>query len=100
MITLPVVLSISALMFAAGLFMVLSRTNMVAMLMGIELLLNAGALNFAAFAFFGGNVEGYVMALFIIALAAMESVAALAIIFTIFRSFRTANVDRASALRG
>ncbi|MEE3302429.1 MAG: NADH-quinone oxidoreductase subunit NuoK, partial [Candidatus Neomarinimicrobiota bacterium] len=64
-------LLVSAILFSLGLFGVVTRRNGVAVLMGVELILNAANLNFLAFARFGGmNMSGHVYALFVIVLAA------------------------------
>ena len=76
---------------------VITRRNGVAVLMGVELILNSANINFLAFARFGGmNITGHVYALFVIVLAAAEAAVALAIIINIFK---TINVDDVSQLR-
>ena len=70
-------LVISSILFSLGLFGVVTRRNGVAVLMGVELILNAANLNFLAFARFGGmNMSGHVYALFVIVLAAAEAAVA------------------------
>ena len=65
---------ISAILFSLGLFGVITRRNGVAVLMGVELILNSANVNFLAFARFGGmNMSGHVYALFVIVLAAAEA---------------------------
>ncbi len=98
--SLPTFLTIGAVLFILGLYIVMVRKNMIAILMGIELILNGCALNFAAFAFFNKNhIDGQVMVLFIIVLAALEAVVAFAIILSIFRYFKTVSIDRATSLK-
>ena len=93
-------LFISVVLFSLGLFGVITRRNGVAVLMGIELILNAANLNFLAFARFGGmNMAGHVYALFVIVLAAAEAAVALAIIINIFNNYNTINVDEVSGLK-
>ena len=71
-------LVISSILFSLGIFGVVTRRNGVAVLMGVELILNAANLNFLAFARFGGmNMSGHVYALFVIVLAAAEAAVAL-----------------------
>ena len=78
-----------------GLLTVATRRNAVAILMGVELILNAAALNFVAFAHFvAGAVGGMVFALFIIVLAAAEAAIALAIVLAIFRHFHSIDAQR------
>ena len=93
-------LFVSVILFSLGLFGVITRRNGVAVLMGVELILNAANLNFLAFARFGGmNMAGHVYALFVIVLAAAEAAVALAIIINIFINYKTINVDEVSELK-
>ncbi len=99
-IGLPHYLTVSAVLFALGLITVATRRNVVAILMGVELLLNAAAINFVAFSHFvHGAVAGQVFALFIVVLAASEAVIALAIVLTLFRNFRTVDAAATATLR-
>ncbi len=87
-------LFIAAILFSLGLFGVITRRNGVAVLMGIELILNAANLNFLAFAKYGGmNIVGHIFALFVIIMAAAEAAVALAIIINIYNNFRTIHMD-------
>ena len=93
-------LILSATLFALGLFTVATRRNAVAILMGVELLLNAAALNFVAYSqHVEGGVGGQVFAVFIIVLAAAEAAIALAIVLAIFRQFRSIDAHETSTLR-
>lgn len=95
------VLLVTALLFAGGIVAVLSRQNIVAILMGIELMLNASALNVVAFsAFHGSVVEGQIVALFIIALAASEAAVAFGILINHYRNSKSVLIDDAASLRG
>ena len=83
-----------------GLFAIITRRNAIAVLMGIELILNAANLNFIAFARFGGmNFSGHIFALFVIVLAAAEVAVALAIIINLYQNFNSINVDEAQQLK-
>ncbi|MBT7516020.1 MAG: NADH-quinone oxidoreductase subunit NuoK, partial [Candidatus Marinimicrobia bacterium] len=83
-----------------GVFGVMTRRNGIAVLMGVELILNAANINFVAFSRFGGmNLEGHIFALFVIVLAAAEAAVALAIVINIYNNFNSINVDEASALK-
>jgi len=94
-------LLVSAMLFAAGLYTVLTRRNAVSILMGVELILNAANVNFVAFARHGGiGIRGDVFVVFTIVLAAAEAAVALAIILGIYRNFGTTDVDRTDALNG
>jgi NADH-quinone oxidoreductase subunit K len=101
MIGLTHFLVIGALLFALGMYTVLSRRNAIAILMGVELILNAGALNFAAFArFVEGGVEGYVFSVFVIVLAAAEAAVAMAIVLAIYQNLQNIRVDKLDSLQG
>ena len=91
---------ISATLFSLGLFAVITRRNAVAVLMGVELILNSANLNFLAFSRFGGmNFNGHVFALFVIIMAAAEAAVALAIIINLYNNYQSINVDEASQLK-
>jgi len=93
-------LVLSAIMFSLGIFTVLSRRHVIVMLMGTELILNAAALNFVAFGrFVGGGLNGQLLSLFVIVLAAAEAAVALAIVISMFRNFNTVRVDQVDRLR-
>ena len=93
-------LIISAILFSLGLFSVITRRNGVAVLMSVELILNAANINFVAFARFGGmDFSGHVFSLFVIILAAAEAAVALAIILNIFNNLGTVNIDEANQLK-
>ena len=79
---LQIYLLLSSLLFSLGIYAVISRRNAVAILMGIELILNSASINFVAFNRFGGmdNLEGHIFTIFIIVLAAAEAAVALAFI--------------------
>lgn len=93
-------LLISAILFSLGLYCVVTRRNAILVLMGIELILNAANINFIAFSRFGGyRLDGQMVAVFVIILAAAEAAVALAIVLNIYRRFNTVNVDEISKLR-
>lgn len=94
-------LAVAAILFTLGVFGVLSRRNAVHILMSVELMLNAVAVNFVAFAVYtdGELFRGLIFALFVIAIAAAEVGLALAIIIRLFRYHATANVDEVSQLK-
>ena len=97
---LQVYLTLAAVLFSLGMFAVITRRNAIAVLMGIELILNAANLNFIAFARFGGmNITGHIFALFVIVLAAAEVAVALTIIINIYQNFNSINVDEAQQLK-
>jgi NADH-quinone oxidoreductase subunit K len=93
-------LVISAILFSLGLFGVITRRNAIMVLMGIELILNSANINFVAFSRYGTlNLDGQVIAVFVIILAAAEAAIALAIVLNIYQKFNTVNVDEVSALK-
>lgn len=90
---------LSCLLFAIGSATVLLRRNAIVVFMGIELMLNATNLAFVTFARMQGTLDGQVVALFVMLVAAAEVVVGLAIIMSIFRARRSASVDDANLLR-
>ncbi len=100
-VTLTHYLVIAALLFSLGLFAVMTRRNAIAVLMGIELILNAANINFVAFSKYSdGGLSGQVFAVFVIVLAAAEAAVALAIVLALYYNLRTVYVDEADTLRG
>ncbi|NHZ87284.1 MAG: NADH-quinone oxidoreductase subunit NuoK [Planctomycetia bacterium] len=98
--SLQIYLTLATILFSLGMFAVITRRNAIAVLMGIELILNAANLNFIAFARFGGmNISGHIFALFVIVLAAAEVAVALAIIINLYQNFNSINVDEAQQLK-
>lgn len=94
-------LTVSALLFSMGILCIVTRRNAVAVLMGVELMLNAANLNFVAFARFGhAQIDGQVFAIFSIVMAAAEVAVALALVLNIYRNIRTIDVDEAHTLKG
>ena len=96
-------LLLSALLFSIGLAGALTRRNAILVLIGIELMLNAANLNFIAFWRYGPNPEaqtGVMFVLFAIAIAAAEAAVGLALIISIYRHYKTTNVDDVNDLKG
>ena len=90
---------LATILFAIGGATVLTRRNAIIVFMGVELMLNATNLVFVTFARIHGNLDGQVLALFVMVVAAAEVVVGLAIIMAIFRSRRSASVDDANLLK-
>ena len=86
-------------LFVIGAAVVLTRRNAIIVFMGVELMLNSANLAFVTFARMNGNLDGQVIALFVMVVAAAEVVVGLAIIMAIFRSRRSASVDDANLLK-
>lgn len=86
---------LSALLFFIGVFGFVTRRNLIAMLISIELVLNAVDINFAAFnrLLFPGELEGFFMTLFSIGVSAAESAVAIAIIINVYRNFHSDQVN-------
>jgi NADH:ubiquinone oxidoreductase subunit K len=93
--TLEAYLALSAILFAIGTFGFLARRNAIAMLMSIELMLNAVNLSIVAFGAFIPTLNGdaAVIALMVMAVAAAEATVGLAIVIAIYRNRRTPLVD-------
>ena len=98
--SLTAYLTLAALVFAIGLFGVLTRRNAIGILLGIELMLNAVNINLVAFARYHGDLLGLVFTLFTIAITVAEVAVGLAIVIVIFRVRRTVEADRLDLLRG
>ncbi|WP_347350501.1 NADH-quinone oxidoreductase subunit NuoK [Intrasporangium sp.] len=90
---------LSMLLFAIGGVTVLVRRNAIIVFMGVELMLNAANLSLVTFSRMHGDLDGQVMALFVMVVAAAEVVVGLAIIMAIFRARRSASVDDANLLK-
>lgn len=82
--------AVSAALFALGIVAIVVRRNVLYVLMGIEMILNAANINFVAFARYNGNsLDGQMFAIFVIILAAAEAAVALAIVLNVFRLFES-----------
>ena len=93
-------LTLAALVFAIGLFGVLTRRNAVGILLGIELMLNAVNINLVTFARFRADLAGLIFTLFTISITVAEVAVGLAIVIVIFRVRRTVEADHLDLLRG
>jgi NADH-quinone oxidoreductase subunit K len=92
-------LALGALLFSLGVVGVLTRRNSILVFMSIELMLNAVNLTLVTFARMNGNLDGQVLAFFVIIVAAAEVVVGLAIIMSIFRRKASASVDDAKTMK-
>jgi NADH-quinone oxidoreductase subunit K len=99
-VPLQAYLVLAAVVFAIGLFGVLTRRNAVGILLGIELMLNAVNINLVAFARARADVAGVVFTMFTIAITVAEVAVGLALIIAIFRVRRTIEADHLDLLRG
>jgi len=98
-------LAVGAVLFVAGIACMMTKRNALGVLMGVELVLNGANVNFVAF---GSDylrpqslgLDGHLMALFVIVLAAAEAAVALAIVLNFYNSRASIDVDRADHLKG
>jgi NADH-quinone oxidoreductase subunit K len=100
-ITLPMVLTLSGILFAisvAGIFV--NRKNVILLLMCIELMLLSVNFNFIAFSRFLGDLSGQIFVFFILTVAAAESAIGLAILVVLFRERKTINVEELDTMKG
>ena len=100
-LALPHFVLLSAFLFAVGVACLLTKRNAIGLLMGVELVLNAGNLNLVAAARFWPDfrLEGQAFAVLVIVLAAAEAAVALAIFLHLYNTHATVNVDDANDLR-
>lgn len=104
-VSIPHYMLVGALMFVCGVLCMAIKRNALGVLMGIELVLNGANINFIAFgsSFFRSEnlgVDGHVIALFVIVLAAAEAAVALAIALNFYNNHASIDVDRAEDLKG
>lgn len=95
-------LIVAAGLFAIGLYGVLARRSLIAVLIAVELMLNAAGINFMAFNRFlaPDPAVGQIFTLFIMAVAAAEAAIALSIIIAVYRKLKSINVEQVNELRG
>ncbi len=93
-------LALSAIVFAIGVIGVIVRRNLIIIMMSIELMLNAVNLAFVAFSRAHGSMDGQVIVLFIMTVAAAEAVVGLAIIITLFRQRQSLDPREMQLLKG
>lgn len=88
-------------MFVAGVYGFVTRKNMIALLISLELMLNSADLNFVIFNRFlyPGSLEGMVFTLFAIAIAAAETAIAIAIIVNIYRKLHSTEIDEVDKMK-
>ena len=100
-IPLNYMILLGTVVFFIGLVGVIIRRNLITMLMGVELMLNAVNINFTAFNhyLYPHRLEGHFFALFVIAIAAAEAAVAIALIINIYRKFGTVSVDDVDELK-
>lgn len=101
MIPMELYLVVSTLMFFIGIYGFISRKNMIAMLISLELVLNAVEINFAVFNryLYPESMEGMFFTLFGIAITAAETAVAIAIIINVYRSIGSVNVRNINKMK-
>ena len=98
---LPHYLAVAAILFTIGMLGIfLNRRNIIIILMSVELILLAVNINFVAFSAYLHNVQGQIMAMFVLTVAAAEAAVGLAILVTFFRNRGDIAVDDASMMKG
>lgn len=99
-IGLPHYIALSGIIFSLGMIAVLMRKNVIVMLMGVELMLNAVNLSFIAFSHASGNLNGHIMVFFVMTIAAAEAGVGLALAVAIYKKFHEVNIRFFEHLRG
>jgi NADH-quinone oxidoreductase subunit K len=99
MITQTHFLVLSAALFMIGIIGVMTRRNVIIILMSMELMLNAVNINLIAFSRQLGDVTGQVFAVFVICVAAAEAAVGLGIILAFYRNKETNNLDEMNLMR-
>jgi NADH:ubiquinone oxidoreductase subunit K len=95
-------LAVAAVLFATGVLAITTRRNAIGVLLGLELMLNAAALQFAAYGRFradGVDIQGQTAAVFIIVVAAAEAAVALALLFAVYRTSKDIDLEKTRELR-
>ena len=93
-------LLLAATLFALGLFGLLTRRNILWMLMSLEIMLNAAALAFVVGGARWAQADGQVMFILVLTLAGAEASVGLALLIQLYRRFRTLDIDAASTMKG
>jgi NADH-quinone oxidoreductase subunit K len=98
-VTLSHYLAVSAMLFVIGVAGVLLRRNLLVVLMSIELMLNAANLAFVTFSRAMGGMDGQIIALFVMTIAAAEVAVGLAIVLVVFRVRESTNIDKINLMK-
>jgi NADH:ubiquinone oxidoreductase subunit K len=94
-------MALAAVLFAIGMFGVLTRRNAIGILMSLELMFNAVNINLVAFNKYirPDELTGQIFALFVIVVAAAEAVVGLAIVLLLYRNWKGINIDRINIMK-
>ena len=90
---------IGTFLFCTGLLIVIIKRNAIFVMIGIELMLNGANVNFVVFSATDQNIQGQMMGIFVVVLAASETVVALAIMLNIFRHFKSLDLKSLNKLK-
>lgn len=100
-VSLNAYLLVGLVLFVCGVLCMTTKRNAIGVLMGVELVLNGANVNFVAFSYYTPlGLDGQLMSLFVIVLAAAEAAVALAIALNFYNNHLTIDVDRANELQG
>jgi NADH-quinone oxidoreductase subunit K len=99
-ITINHYLALSAAIFCMGMVAVLLRKNVIVILMGIELMLNAVNLAFVTFSHYRGDINGQILVFFVMTVAAAEAGVGLALAVAVFKRFKEVNIKMFENLKG
>ena len=100
MIPIEHYIMLSAALLIIGILIVVIKRNVIMVLLGVELILNAANINLVGFSRFDPNLSGQMMALFVIVVAVAESAVALAIVYQIYRHKGVSDLDELNELNG
>jgi NADH-quinone oxidoreductase subunit K len=99
MIPLSWFLILSAVLFLIGVLGFFIKRNIIALLLSVEIMLNAVNLTFVAFSSKGHQISGQIFVFFVLVVAAAEAAVGLALVIAMFRNRETLNVDRSNLLK-
>jgi NADH:ubiquinone oxidoreductase subunit K len=94
-------LGLAAVLFAIGLFGVITRRNIIGILMSLELMFNAANINFVAFNkfIFNDGLTGQIFAIFVVVVAAAEATVGLAIVLLVYRNWRQIDSENINVMK-
>lgn len=90
---------LAAMFFSIGVFGVLSRRNLITVLMSLEIMLNGAAVSLVAYSSYLNKMDGTIIVLFVLAVAAVEVALGLALVILLFRQFKTTSIEEAASLK-
>jgi NADH-quinone oxidoreductase subunit K len=100
MVPLSWYIILSGVIFTIGAFGFLARKNIIIMFISIELMLNAANISLVAFSHYLQHIQGQIMVLFIIVVAAAEAAVGLGILIALFKNKETADINEVTLLKG